>query len=600
MKKHVSALFLIACFATASGQMLQENFNNPFNPSTAGWNVQNLSASANPTLAWFQGNGTVFNAFNGGPDDYYAVNFGNTTDPNPATISSWLISPTVTLVNGAVLQFATRTTTNPSPFPDRLEVYMSTAGSGTNVGNTPTSLGTFSTLIGSINPSLTSTGYPGTWTVYSYTISGVPASTPGRIGFRYYVTNAGPSTNAVNSDYIGLDAVSFSIPCGITVPSFTTCAGVSTTLTAQGGDANTTYTWSPVTGNSSSVVVNPASTTVYTLAYSAGGSPCPNTTATVTIGNQLSIGVTASSNSVCIGNTVTLSASGSATTYSWSTGATGPVATATINATTNFSVGGLSGLCVGGTVITISALPLPTITAAASPSVGCPSSTMNVTAAGAQSYFWVLGSSSSGGNPITISTSSITSGGTFTLGVVGTASNGCSNGGVMTLSVAPSPTINATVSKPVICINESAVLTATGADTYVWSGAGSSSNNPYTFSAGTSTGVKQFTVEGTSSQSGCSSSATISLNVSACTGIENASGSSLENAVYPNPFTNVLNIKGFTGRIELYNSLGQMVFEVEGTEVETINTSDLAKGVYFLKAYRLSGEQERTIKLLKN
>ena len=600
MKKTIALLALSLSLVCTKAQMLQENFNNPFNPATAGWNVQNLSASANPTLAWFQGNSTVFNAFNGGPDDYYAVNFGNTIDPNPATISSWLISPTVTLVNGGVLQFATRTTTNPSPFPDRLEVYMSTAGSGTNVGNGPTTLGTFSTLLVSVNPSLTSTGYPGSWTVFTATVSGLASQTVGRIGFRYHVTNAGPSTSALNSDYIGLDAVSYAVPCGVTVPSFTTCANVSTTLTAVGGDASTTYTWAPVAGNTPSLVVAPGSTTTYTLSYSAGGNPCPNTTATITIGNQLSIGIVASATNVCIGNTVALTATGSATTYSWSTGSPNTSITATINSTTSFVVGGLNGLCFGTNTITINALPLPTISVASSPSIGCPNSSMSVTGSGASSYQWVLGTSGSNANPVTISTSSNTAGGTFTLGVIGTSSNGCSAGGMLTLSVAPSPTITASASKPVICINESAVLTASGGDTYAWTGAGSSATNPYTYTAGTATGIKQFTVVGTSAISGCTSSATTSFSVSACTGIENADSSLMESAVFPNPFTNQLNISGFSGIVEIYNSLGQVVIRVESVNAQTINTSELAKGVYVLKAYHSDGGTERTIRLLKN
>ena len=54
-----------------------------------------------------------------------------------------------------------------------------------------------------INPSLVTGVYPTAWTQYTITISGLAAPTSGRIAFRYFVTNGGPS--GANSDYIGID-----------------------------------------------------------------------------------------------------------------------------------------------------------------------------------------------------------------------------------------------------------------------------------------------------------------------------------------------------------------------------------------------------------
>ena len=61
------------------------------------------------------------------------------------------------------MTFWTRTTTA-NPFPDRLQVRMSTAGASSNVGTTATDVGDFTTLLLDINPTYTVGGYPEVWT----------------------------------------------------------------------------------------------------------------------------------------------------------------------------------------------------------------------------------------------------------------------------------------------------------------------------------------------------------------------------------------------------------------------------------------------------
>ncbi|MFZ9294692.1 MAG: hypothetical protein ACO259_00580 [Bacteroidia bacterium] len=44
-------LFFIVCFTSLNAQVLfNQGFTATFTPASAGWNVQNLSASPNPTL----------------------------------------------------------------------------------------------------------------------------------------------------------------------------------------------------------------------------------------------------------------------------------------------------------------------------------------------------------------------------------------------------------------------------------------------------------------------------------------------------------------------------------------------------------------------
>jgi hypothetical protein len=190
------------------------------------------------TTGWFQGNGAVFPAQSGAQTSYIAANFSNAdrptypgapsgqypasrppgqqprTPPSPTptatppvnAISNWLLTPPVTLQNGAVMTFYTRTVDVPQ-FPDRLQVRMSTSGISTNVGTTAYEVGDFSVLMLDINPDLTTVGYPSIWTQFTVTVNGVASPTTGRLAFRYFVPNGGVSFS--NGDYIGIDQVSF-------------------------------------------------------------------------------------------------------------------------------------------------------------------------------------------------------------------------------------------------------------------------------------------------------------------------------------------------------------------------------------------------------
>src|ERR1041385_7837505 len=108
------------------------------------------------------------------------------------------------------------------------------------------------------------------------------------------------------------------LPC--TPPVFVTtpaaiCVGQSATLTANGA---TSYVWSPSTGLSattgSSVTASPISTTTYTVTGTPGGCTAQ---VTVTVNQPPTVSVTPNT-SICLGQSVNLTASGNATSYTWS------------------------------------------------------------------------------------------------------------------------------------------------------------------------------------------------------------------------------------------------------------------------------------------
>lgn len=169
-----------------------------------GWTVVNNSSTPG-TTSWFQGNTAVFTSHAGATNSYAGANFNAVGDDplNVDNISTWLISPTLSFDNGDLISFFSRTVAAPA-FADRLELRFSNVG-GVNVGITDSSVGTFTSLLLTINPTLTTSGYPSTWTNYTATITGLSGPTSGAIAFRYFVLDGGPSGN--NSDYIGVDTL---------------------------------------------------------------------------------------------------------------------------------------------------------------------------------------------------------------------------------------------------------------------------------------------------------------------------------------------------------------------------------------------------------
>lgn len=197
----------VGMLASGAFAQLSEDFDNVAGLVGAGWSSQNLSDTASAT-SWFQGNTTVF-----GPQattGYVGANYQLTTGAlGTETISAWLITPILTIQTGGTLTFYTSTVPAPA-FPDRLEVRMNTTNTGTNVGASSSSVGDFTTLLTTVNPGLTTSGYPNAWTQFTINITGVASPTSGRFAFRYFVPNGGPQGS--NSDYIGVDTLRYTPP----------------------------------------------------------------------------------------------------------------------------------------------------------------------------------------------------------------------------------------------------------------------------------------------------------------------------------------------------------------------------------------------------
>ena len=186
----------------------REGFEDITTLVSGGWFLQNNSQPGPGTNGWFQGNDSVFPGLLGSWSSYIATNYNSGT--GTSTLSNWLLTPPLTVENGVVLTFWTRTVNTPS-FPDRLHVRLSTNGASTNVGTLATDVGDFSTLLLDINPTYASNGYPNVWTQFTVTLSGIASPTTGRLALHYFVENGGP--NGSNSDYIGIETLEIAGPC---------------------------------------------------------------------------------------------------------------------------------------------------------------------------------------------------------------------------------------------------------------------------------------------------------------------------------------------------------------------------------------------------
>lgn len=351
------------------------------------------------------------------------------------------------------------------------------------------------------------------------------------------------------------------------------CQGASTTLAALGG---TSFLWN---NGSSSQAISVSNAGVYSVTVTDANGCTNNTSATVSV-NPLPTVTIAGNTAICAGNSTTLTASG-ADSYQWSNGANGAsitvtnggtytvtgtstngcqntaAATVTVNPTYN-GVPVSQAICEGssynffGTMLneagtynhsgtttagcdsvvnlTLTVNPLPTATISGT-TIFCEGNNTTLTATGGATYLWNDGT--------TTSSISVANGGAYSVTV--TNANGCSNMASTTVTVNPLPNIVINGNSS-FCQGGSTTLTATGADSYLWSTGSSNASIPV-YNAGS------YSVTGTSA-AGCTNSASVTVAV---------------NPVYNIPVTEAI-CQGNS-----YNFFGQNL-STSGTYTHTLQT----------------------------
>ena len=221
---------------------------------------------------------------------------------------------------------------------------------------------------------------------------------------------------------------------------------------------------------------------------------------------------------ICPGATVTLTASGNATTYSWTpaTGLSttiGTTVTASPSVTTVYTVTGTSSYIKNGITLLSTGKTSSTVTVNAviltvnSPTI-CPTgNTTTLTASGANTYTWspATGISATSGASVAANPSSTT---VYTLS--GTNTSACTS--TMTTTVTIASTISVTVNSTSYCEpGGTGVLTAHGATNYIWTpSAGLSATTGASVTTNT-TSATTYTITGTTGT--CSATATSIVTV---------------------------------------------------------------------------------------
>jgi Secretion system C-terminal sorting domain len=274
---------------------------------------------------------------------------------------------------------------------------------------------------------------------------------------------------------------------GVSPSNGTICEGQFVTLTASGLG---TYSWSG--GVTNGQAFSPTTSGTYTVTATSANGLC-TTTATVSVvvntNPTVTIASTPSSASICSNQLLTLSGGG-ASTYVWSGGVANNVGFFPINNTIYTVTGTSTNGCTNVATKSISVLPAPTVSATSSPTSAavCFGGSITLIGTGASNYAW---SNNATNGIATIATAS----NVYT--VTGSVANGCSATSTISITVNPLPTItiNSTPVNAIVCPGASAVLTASGANTYVWTG-GITNGVPFTLPISTTYTVTATSVDG--------------------------------------------------------------------------------------------------------
>ncbi|GAB2558432.1 hypothetical protein GCM10027190_05260 [Spirosoma areae] len=368
----------------------------------------------------------------GGTSYTFSTGLVNTTGQltvSPTTTTPY--SVTVANASGCISTTSGTVTVNPLPTATLTPASICAGQTATLTATGGTSY-TFST--GLVNTSGLLTVSPTLTTTYSVTV----ASSTGCLSTTTAAVTVNPAPTAL-------------------LTSASICAGQSVTLTATGG---TSYTFSTGATNLTGIlIVNPATTTPYSVTVANASGCVSTTTATVTVNPLPTAGLT--SVSICAGQTASLTATGG-TSYTFSTGLVNTTGILTVSpaSTTPYSVtvANASG-CISTTSGTVTVNPAPT--AGLSSVSICAGQTATLTATGGTSYTFSTGLINTTGI-LTVSPASTTP---YSV-TVGNAT-GCISTTTATVTVNPLPTAMLTPAS--ICPGQMATLTATGGTSYTFS-----------------------------------------------------------------------------------------------------------------------------------
>jgi hypothetical protein len=402
---------------------------------------------------------------------------------------------------------------------------------------------------------------------YTWT-GGVVNGTP----FTPTATNTYTVTGASHSGCIAQAVITVTVnplPTLTITPSATlVCKGSAETLTALGAN---TYTWTNGVVNGVAFYPNTSAT------YSVNGSDlngCVNGGSYYVNVDQPYVWSTASTQVICMGQSVTLSGNG-ADTYTWSNGVTNGWSF-TPSSTIVYTVTGTnSNNCQASDTIRVTVNPLPAVVAHATSATVCAGSATTLYGSGANSYAWTNG---------VIDNTAYYPGGTNTYTVIGTDLNNCQNSATISVYVNQLPAVTFTALGFVSPVCSTAgVQTLTGASPAggTYSGPGIVSGTDL-FLPILSPGTYTLTYTYTDANQ-CMNSAQDTVSVITCTtGMQAYQASAIH--VYPNPGNGTFYLsEPLIGEVRIVNLLGVTVqSENLSKEKNIFDLQLLPAGVYYM------------------
>jgi hypothetical protein len=316
------------------------------------------------------------------------------------------------------------------------------------------------------------------------------------------------SVTVTNSNNCSATSAATSVTVN-TLPTATISAGSATTFCSGGSviltaSAGSSYLWSNGATTQSTTVTTTGNYSV-TVANANNCSATSATTA-VTVNTLPTATISAgSATTFCTGGSVVLTAS-AGSSYSWSNGAT--TQSITVTGTGNYSVtvtnANNCSATSATTAVTVNTLPTATISAG-SATTFCIGGSVVLTASAGSSYSWSTGANT---QSITVNTA-----GNYSVTV--TNANNCSaTSAATTVTVNTLPVITAGSNSPVTAYG-TLNLSASGANTYAWSGPNSFTSTGATPSVTnvSSGNAGAYIVTGTNTATGCANTATVNAVV---------------------------------------------------------------------------------------